>query len=161
MTKRNVFEQGDTVKKGEIALNIFFMLFSLVFLYETLDFPESYNPYSPGPEWYPRLIICLILALCITHSLYIFKKGEDKKLQANFRLSIMCCLLTIIYIWIVPILGYFLATPIFMIVLLQVLKVRKWYTLVLVPLLFCLLTFLVFYKGLMIPLPPGEWMKIM
>lgn len=56
-------------------------------------------------------------------------------------------------------LGYYISSALFLVLMMVVMRERKWLRLVLVPAAWCVFTYFVFDKLLYMSLPAGEWVK--
>jgi hypothetical protein len=123
-----------------------------VFLAFTFDFPDQ----EAGPAVIPRLYIFLILVLTGIILVEIFR-GKDKKVPKIDRRGLLALVMAIFigYFLILPLLGYFLSTFIFIVLMLHMLsypkKVRIW----LIAGGWVIFSYLTFYKLLYIQLPLG------
>ncbi|MEM9442992.1 MAG: tripartite tricarboxylate transporter TctB family protein, partial [Pseudomonadota bacterium] len=63
----------------------------------------------------------------------------------------------LIYAWLLPRTGFYLTTPVFLIVFLLYVGERRWYVVVLTTAIITALVFLIFAKLFYVALPVGNW----
>jgi hypothetical protein len=136
------------------------ILFSSAFLYfETTKFPTT-RITAIGPEYWPQIILIGMVVLAALLIVKIFRQRQELE-QAdqailpnrhNFWITIAAVLL---YTRILPILGFPVASLLFIAVMLWVLKVRQWKWLSFYSLGFTLGLIMLFPKLMSVPLPRG------
>jgi hypothetical protein len=142
---------------GLICLALCVWLFSLTF-----GLPQS--PFVPiGPEFYPRIVLGVAGALSLAVALEgLLAPGEEKaRARRNYRLVALTFAVFGLYVVLLPLLGYRLATVLFVAVAQAVIEppenARQWGRVALVALLTSALTYLVFEHYLAVLLPRGTW----
>ena len=151
----------DTVA-GLICLGL-----SLWMLYLTQGLPHS--PLLPiGPAFYPRLLLILtagISVAVIAIDLLSTRANADTDKRAapsrNYRLVALCFVLFGGYVWLLPQLGYRVATVIFVAALQVTLEpppgIKKAAAQLVTALATSLVTYLLFERYLLVLLPRGAW----
>jgi len=145
-----------------LVLGILVIKFSLEFGYP-LSGPIEFNP-----GIYPVLLgILLIVLACISVLLGIWRKGEVLKatgqaggIGGKFTLTaVMVVISAIVYTLFLPFVGYIIATPLWMVSILLIIREKVKARLVI---LFCglvVLTYLAFWKFLPVRLPVGVFFE--
>jgi len=137
---------------GNILIPSCLIALSLVFLAFTFDFPVQ----EAGPAVIPRLYIFLILILSSLILMEIFR-GKGKTVPKIERTGLLALVtVTLIgYFLVMPLLGYFLSTFIFIVLMLYMLSYRKKRLIWLIAGGWVIFSYFVFYKLLYIQLPLG------
>jgi ABC-type sugar transport system permease subunit len=120
---------------------------------------------SLGPRGLPYAtgaVLLLIGGLLVFHRVRhwsepVTEEGAPDEIgyPASFWRAAAVAGVTFGYVALLPILGFLLATPLYLVVGLKVLDRGGWKTLVLVPLLFTVVMYAIFSQALTIPLPVG------
>ena len=137
---------------GNILIPCSLIAWSLVFLVITFRFRIE----EAGPALIPRLWIYLILVLSGI-ILWQALRGRDKAAPKIERPSLLALTMAILigYFLVMPYIGYFLSTFIFIVVMLHILSYRKKILIYVIAVSWCVCSYLVFYKLLYIQLPLG------
>jgi len=137
---------------GNILIPCCLILVSLIFFAITFGFRAE----EAGPGLIPRLWIYLILILSGI-VLWQALRGRDKAASRIERPSLLILTMVILigYFLVMPYIGYFLSTFIFIVVMLHVLSYRKKILIYVIAVGWCVCSYLVFYKLLYIQLPLG------
>lgn len=139
---------------GEIALAVFLMAVSLFFYLYSYQFPESMNPADLGPAAFPRLMAGLVLLLGAAQIALSLRERRDQRLRIRNKAGLYLGAAAIfLYALLMPLLGYFYVTPVFVFLFMALLGNRRWGQMVLVAAAFTGMAYLVFYKFLMVTLP--------
>jgi len=137
---------------GNILIPCCLIVMALVFLVMTFGFRAE----EAGPALIPRLWIYLILVLSgIT--LWQALRGRDKaapKIERTGMLTLTMAMF-IAYFLVMPFLGYYLSTFLFIVLMLNILSYPKKILIYLIAGGWCLCSYLVFYKLFYIQLPLG------
>ncbi len=137
---------------GNILIPCGLILVSLIFLTLTFGFRVE----EAGPALIPRLWIYLIIVLSgitLWQALRKRDKAAPKIERPNLLLLTMGMLIG--YFLVMPYIGYFLSTFIFIVVMLHILSYRKRILIYVIAAGWCICSYLVFYKLLYIQLPLG------
>ncbi|MGE4271734.1 MAG: tripartite tricarboxylate transporter TctB family protein [Desulfitobacterium sp.] len=144
------------MRKGTIIILSIFVLLSVYLYWLTFGFSDVQSD-PVGPAGYPRVCLILILGLSLL-GLWQNRKPEAKlnavKLN-NWKLIIISLILLLSYTILMTNIGYFIVTPIFLILVMRVLKVENWVAVISVAAVFTLFIYFAFYKVLQLPLPMG------
>lgn len=137
---------------GNILLPSCLVILSLLFWVFTLDFPEE----TAGPAVIPRLYIFLILVLSGVILIQIFR-GKEEAVPKLERKSLLASVIAILigYFLVMPLMGYFLSTFLFMVLLLHMLSYRRKGLIFLIAGGWVIFSYFLFYKLLYIQLPLG------
>jgi hypothetical protein len=141
---------------GEIILSFIMIMFALVFYVKSADFPVSINPVDVGPAAFPRLMVVLIITLAIM----IIARSIIKRNERNENITIDNVLILSIgigslaaYMYIMPRIGYFITTPIYLFFLLFMQGNRKYLQMVATSMGFTLFAYLIFFRLFNVLLP--------
>jgi len=137
---------------GNILIPSSLIALSLVFLALTFDFPAQ----EAGPAVIPRLYVFLILILSSIILVQIFR-GKEKAVPKIERTGLLALVMAVFigYFIVMPFLGYFLSTFIFIVVMLHMLSYRKKGRIWLIAGGWVIFSYFTFYKLLYIQLPLG------
>lgn len=138
-----------------ISGGLFFSLASW-FLTMAIRFPPPLNPVDVGPSAFPKLIsisILILSAFLIVQGFMGLKKGKHILFINRRNKLIGSILLLVLYIIIIPIIGYYLSTAICLPVMLVLAEERKWKSVLLITVGFLLFSKLGFGILLNVPLP--------
>jgi small-conductance mechanosensitive channel len=137
---------------GNILLPSCLVVLSLLFWVFTFDFPEE----AAGPAVIPRLYIFLILVLSGVILIQIFR-GKEEAVPKLERKSLLVSVIAILicYFLVMPLMGYFLSTFLFMVLLLHMLSYRRKRFIFLIAGGWVIFSYFLFYKLLYIQLPLG------
>lgn len=124
-------------KRGYIIVGSAFVLFSAIFL--AVSFRIHVNEgvsFLVGPRFLPQVysLGLLLLSLGFLRQAVLGKnpkgqtEGGEEEITEFPAKVLLAMLLTGLYIWLMPILGYFVSSAIGFIVLLRLLNVRRWAT---------------------------------
>ena len=137
---------------GNILLPCCLIVVSLVFLVITFGFRVE----EAGPGLIPRLWIYLILILSGV-VLWQTLRGREKAAPKIERPSLLALTMAMLigYFLVMPYIGYFLSTFVFIVVMLHLLSYRKRILIYVIAAGWVICSYLVFYKLLYIQLPLG------
>lgn len=138
---------------GNILIPCILIAVCLTFLVFTFRMPIREEA---GPEIMPRLWIYLILILSGI-ILWQALRGRDKQTPKIERtgLLVLTMAILIVYFLVMPLIGYFLSTFLFIVLMLHILSYPKKILIYVIAGGWCLASYLVFYKLLYIQLPLG------
>ncbi len=146
----------------EIIVSSVLIVLSLIFYYLAEDFGSATNPLDVGPSAFPRLMLAFVAVLCVIQiflSLRTRKKllqsgKEAKKLVINNSVAMVCtCVAMVLYALLIPVVGFYIVTPLLIFLVMLLMGNRKWKQLVLTPVCFTLFTYVAFSLVLGISLP--------
>lgn len=147
-------------RKIDLTIGVILIALSVFAFTETLKFPPSLHVTDPGPAAWPRIIsVTLFLLSCCFIYFNVIKQPSDVNKEHVEKGSlfnvIFVLLVTLVYIVLMPILGYFLMTAIYLIMLLLIFKEKKILYYVLLVSGFLSISYGVFYLLLNVRLPLG------
>jgi len=134
----------------------FFIWVAAFFYYQTMLFeiPQGLNITSPA--LIPRIwsVSLFIFALW---NIYNELKGKNKPFKpGNIKLLIKILIILLLYFIAIPLIGYFISTPVFLLISMYILKYRKWSIMMINAFGFVLFSYLIFELLLKIDLPLGN-----
>jgi hypothetical protein len=137
---------------GNILIPCCLIAVSLVFLVITFGFRVE----EAGPALIPRMWLYLILVLSGI-VLWQTLRGKDKAAPKIERTGLVALTLAVLigYFLVMPLIGYFLSTFLFIVLMLHLLSYRKKILIYVIACGWTLFSYLVFYKLLYIQLPLG------
>jgi putative tricarboxylic transport membrane protein len=137
---------------GNILLPCALIALSILFFAITFSFPKE----EVGPAAIPHLWIFWTVLLC-SWLLYqtILAKGEPDPESGRIGFLLLIMVLLVTYYFAIQILGYFLSTFLFLVLLMHILSYKKKMVIILVTGGWVVFSYLVFYKLLFIQLPLG------
>lgn len=130
-----------------IGIAVFFYLMTYQF--------EEITVQDTGPAFLPRIYAGCLAILSLILLIKSLKSKEQTKKESNFKLVFTSMLLVTILIALIPLLGFFLITPIIVFVFLKIFREKNIYTLIGLPIGVVLFIFFVFEKALSVPIPKG------
>jgi putative tricarboxylic transport membrane protein len=135
---------------------------SLLLLWSSRDLPQP-ALVPIGPAFYPRIVFGVTAALSMALlASEVWRRGPAPTAQARvqYRLVLLTFLIFTVYVFVLPLLGYRVATLLFVAVLQATLDpprtVRGWLLVVVVALASMLVTYHVFERYLNVLLPRGR-----
>ncbi len=144
---------------GRIVIPVFFIELSVLFGVITLGFPDKGDVVGPGVV--PGLWIIGILAL----SIFLLVRGlfeyedEDPPWGHVGKVAVFIAM-TILYLIIMQIIGYYIATILYLFAGMYFLAYRNWKVMISLSAGWILISYFAFYRLLYVPLPRGlliEW----
>ncbi|WP_164671166.1 tripartite tricarboxylate transporter TctB family protein [Virgibacillus doumboii] len=141
------------MKPQNILISILTIIFGGITYYYTLSFPDVPGSIT-GPAFMPRIYAVLLIALgIILFCKSVFISNEEP--NPNSKKVLLFILLFIIYAVLIPILGFYLSSILFLVMLLWMNHVKKVIYLVSVPAGVAFFLFVFFQQLLNVPLPTG------
>ncbi|WP_170236149.1 tripartite tricarboxylate transporter TctB family protein [Marihabitans asiaticum] len=119
------------------------------------------GPSDPGADGYPRIIAVGLITLGV---MLLLQRGEQKevRLARPEILRVACAFALLVgYYFMLKSLGYILPTTVLIAGGLLIMGVRRLRPLVLVPTIFAIATFFLFYVVFGVPLPLGQIEKVL
>lgn len=146
--------------KADIVAAICLLLVSFLVFWISKDFPSSKT--GIGVSTFPKLLAGLLIIFCIVIIIQAIKNSSFSKKEPTFKefkkghkLIIAVIIILIIYIQMLEVLGFILSSFLLLITLMFIFGERRKIILLLVPLLFSVILYLVFSKMAMVFLPEG------
>ncbi len=158
-------------RTAELATGIFFLIFSAVYFFyltpnfitETMrDVQQQKIPWTLRPEMLPQLTISAFAVLSVVLVSDALKTDKEKPFDLHLGSTLKLVLiitLAFIYVYLLPLLGFLLITPVFLAVLITIFGVRNWKQIVGVSLGLPIFLEVSFYQLFQLILPEGELWK--
>jgi putative tricarboxylic transport membrane protein len=100
--------------KQNIILGLIVIIGSGLLFWNTFYFPASIKPNAPGPDFFPRIILSILLILgaaLLASNLFIKRKEEiSSKSLLNDKKILLAVGLIVLYLVLLPYLGFLLAS---------------------------------------------------
>lgn len=138
---------------NNLIISLIIMGIALLFFYQTYSFPNV-NTQDTGPAFMPRIYAGVLMLLGIFLFFSSFKSVEESQ-EKNTNLVFIIMGILFIYILLIPIIGFYIVTPIYLFVFLWIVAVRNVIVLISIPIITTSLVFLFFQKLLNVPIPLG------
>lgn len=155
-------------RTAELASGIFFLIFSAVYyFYLTPNFiadpmrdsDRQKIPWALLPEMLPQLTIGAfsVTSLVLTVQAYRSKSGSLLDLELGSTLKVLVIVaLTLIYLYLLPLLGFLLTTPVFMALLIAMFGIRNWFLIAAISIIMPVVLDYSFYQMFKLILPEGK-----
>jgi hypothetical protein len=157
------------MRLGRDALvGLILLAVSLVLLAQSFGLPQL--PLVPiGPAFYPRIVLVFMAAMSVVliiqgllaPSAVAAAPGAPAQPPRAYRLVALAFLIIAVYILFLPLLGYRIATILFVAALQAALEwpttLRQWIVLAVIAIATSAVTYLVFERYLLVLLPRGSW----
>jgi hypothetical protein len=148
-------ESGGARRTDLIAAPLLLVLAGVV-IWETLDYPASLVPGSPGPALVPRVLAGLLAGIALVIGARAWRTRESRAVDGSeiswSRVGLTVMFLGL-FLWVLTFGDFFIVLPLFLGALMVVMGERSWKTVVVVPLFFDLFVYLVFYQVFGVRLP--------
>jgi putative tricarboxylic transport membrane protein len=137
---------------GEILVPCSLIAFSMVFLAITFSFPSE----EAGPSAVPLLWIFWTIVLCVA-ILWKVLRGKAKPDPESGRLAFLILVMVVLigYYFTIQIIGYFLSSFLFLVLLMHIMAFKKKLIIYVVAVCWVVFSYTVFYRLLYIQLPLG------
>lgn len=146
------------MKKANIIISIFLIIISIFLYYQTITWEKD-------PATLPRLMLGVIIFLSILLIIRSITKNPKKNniikkmsKQSFFRIFIVTCI-TFLYVTSINLLGLYLSTLIFLIIVLLYVGEKNKLVIIGVPILFSIFIYLIFGLFLHVDIPQGIFFK--
>ncbi|MCG7331896.1 tripartite tricarboxylate transporter TctB family protein [Salinicoccus roseus] len=103
----------------------------------------------------PQVYTILLIAFGLVITVNAFNKRNDERGENNYRGPVLAMITMIIYIFLIPVTGYYLATFLMILSFLLLVKFKHKILLIIVPIIGILLIYLIFDLLLNVPIPMG------
>lgn len=141
---------------GRIVFPVIFMEIASLFLILLLGFPRNTGD-NVGPGVVPFLWIIGIYVFSIILLIQALMGYEEKDPKwGHLKVVIPYFIFTILYLFLMQIIGYFIATIFFLIGGMYYLTYRNWKVMISLTAGWLIFSYLAFYKLLYVPLPKGR-----
>lgn len=148
---------------GDIIFSVIMIIISVIFFVMSGNIRERFpNPADIGPAAFPRLmlgfiIICAVLqiisALRLRQKLKASGEEGEKVAFENKTAKLSGVALVLLYGYLLPILGYFITTPVAVFGMMYIMGNRKWIQMIAVTAGFNIIVYLIFVMFLRVSLP--------
>jgi len=147
---------------GEIIVSLVLIVASVILFIMAGDIGGSINPADVGPAAFPRLMLAFVIGLSAVQIMLSLKKRQQaialgkpgKKVVLGNRNALLGTIaLMVVYGLAMPVIGFYIATALFIPAVMIFMGNRKWLPLVLAPIGFNLFIYLVFTLFLGVSLP--------
>ncbi|HER25375.1 MAG TPA: tripartite tricarboxylate transporter TctB family protein [Candidatus Atribacteria bacterium] len=146
--------------KKEILLSIFFMIISMAIYFLTFQFPKQTVALSPKvfPQFVSVGLFLLSLILLLQGISGAKKESEQKKVKSDLNKTVLIKILIMIilaflYLRILPLAGYLIATPLFLAGSMLLFNEKRWFLIVTISIFATVLFYILFRIVFRIPLP--------
>lgn len=144
------------MKRAELIISIIGLLVAGSFYYFTFDFPKL-KMQETGPAFMPRIYCGLLLFLSMVLLVQtIIKKGKEEGKENTLPYAIASMGFILVYIVLIPFIGFYISTLLVVFGLLFFQKVRNKWALIAVPLCTAFFVFIFFEKLLKVSIPLGS-----
>jgi putative tricarboxylic transport membrane protein len=144
---------------GRIMVPVFFIELGIVFGIMALGFPDKGDVVGPGVVPGLWIIGLLGLSIFLLIRVLIGQEEEDPAWGHVGKVGIMIGMI-ILYLFIMQIIGYFIATAIFLIGSMYYLSYRNWKVMIIMTASWLLISYFAFYRLLYVPLPKGALIEL-
>lgn len=145
--------------RSDRYIGLGFVVFGAYMFYLSTTWPANYSSDPAGPSAIPKILCVglMILGAILAVGGFGVKVKSEKPMVTKDELVLTGCLTAacILYIVILPIIGYLLATPLLLAAILWLVGTKKPKTLILVSVIGTIVLFLLFYSLLQVNLPLG------
>ena len=139
--------------RGQFIVTLALMYISLVFLIITYSFRKSGQVTA---AMLPRLWIYGLLGCCIYTLVSIFRGKETKDPEGgSFKMPLIYIGICIAYVALMPFLGFFIDSLVFLVVGIVVLKYYRWKVIVCISIGWIAFNYFLFYKLFYVSFPQG------
>lgn len=141
----------------------FWLALALVAFGLSFQFSDELGTYQWGAASWPRAVILLMAITAVIHAAIRLREQrrtaqrDSSESSSGLIGSVGLFVIPLIYAWLLPRTGFYLTTPVFLIVFLLYVGERRWYVVVLTTAIITALVFLIFAKLFYVALPVGNW----
>ena len=147
------------------------IIITLIAMYGALKVPMG-TIQKPEPGFFPTYVCILLLIICayaIVKELLFPPKQQIEEIdlwdedgggadgESNMKAVIIVSVLLILYLFLLPILGYMISTLLMMFALLRVYQYKNWWISIIVAIIVTGLSYLIFHVWFGTLLPTGLW----
>ena len=138
---------------AESALSLSFLVMGIVFWVAAAPLLRR-SPHFIGPAHLPRIASALIMLFAVANLFRVISQRANisEKLVPNVRVIVGTALFGL-YIYLIPVIGYFYVTPVFAICIMILLEYRKPLQIILLSGGFTLVAYVVFYRLMAVRIP--------
>ncbi|MDR1316578.1 MAG: tripartite tricarboxylate transporter TctB family protein [Spirochaetales bacterium] len=144
------------MKKISLFVTLFFMAWSIVFFFIARRYPPGVAG-TTGPGFFPMILSGIIFLLAVLLLLNIRKEsGETVHLFSKKNTTVFLSLLiTVLYVVLISVVGFPIATLLYLFGLMMFFRIKSWKILIGVPVLTTAILYGVFTRFLFVQFPRG------
>jgi putative tricarboxylic transport membrane protein len=144
------------MRKVNTIVSIFLIALSVGAYTMAANFPSLANDHT-GPGSFPKILAVIIIILSIILALQSFlKKEEPTEALGKIKPAAVAMAIVFGYLIAINFLGFFIITPVVIMLFLVYAKVRNWMLYVGLPTGVIIFIYFLFEKMLKVPLPDGQ-----
>jgi putative tricarboxylic transport membrane protein len=145
-----------TMKKISLFITLFFMALSILFFFIARRYPPGAGG-TTGPGFFPMILSGIVFLLAVLLLLKIRKEsGEPVHLFSKKNATVFLSLLiTVLYVVLMSVVGFPIATLLYLFGLMMFFQVKSWKILIGVPFLTTAILYGVFTRFLSVQFPRG------
>jgi hypothetical protein len=134
--------------------HLLFSIFSFAF---ALFFYVEANSMVDSARLFPQIVAGLVFVLSVVMAFNAWRSApaEENKTRINVKRLVIYAVMLAVYIWTTDTVGYFITTPVFMIVSYLYLKAAGFFKAIAITAAFMLFVYLLFVQFLNLPVPLG------
>ncbi|MBT2689845.1 tripartite tricarboxylate transporter TctB family protein [Bacillus sp. ISL-47] len=144
------------MRRANIISSFIAIFIAGLFFIMTTQFKEI-SVQDTGPAFMPNLYAGVLVILALLLIINSAKKSDDTEngSKSSIKLVFVTMLLIIVLTFLIPILGFYIITPIAVFCFLKIFKEKKLSILFGLPIGIVLFVFILFQKLLLVPIPSG------
>lgn len=130
----------------------------IMYLLSFMFYKETFQVMNEGSRVFPRVIAfaSFFFASILLLRSVVFKKREQYKFDEGMKVVVLS-ILGLSYVFIMKYIGFYLATPLFLVTSFKYLRVENKKVLIIIPIVMDLLVLVCFDILFRIPIPVGVW----
>jgi putative tricarboxylic transport membrane protein len=150
------------VRWGEMAISAGMAVMAAMF-YVLATFTQNINPVDPGPAFYPRIVSLLLFVAALVQVVCAWREGRARsggsrgvggtRASGGSRYVLSTLALSVVYVALFDKIPYLIGASVFLLALMVLGGVRRWFVLCGAALGYALTTYYIFGTVLMVPLP--------
>jgi len=164
------------MKKSNIIIGILLLALSIFYYLSTRGLPPPSKTENLGSAFFPHLlaIVLALLSLMLIFNAFLFRSPSDQEEEKSaiaggerleedsftaegisYKFLLGTIGASILYVILLPVIGYVIVTPIFLIGMIRLLGKKQWLHNIAISILLTVSLYLLFGKMLGVALPPG------
>lgn len=167
------------MRKSNIVIGIILLFLSAFYYLSTRGFPSPTVTENLGAGFFPKLLSILLaffaLILILTSLFYRSEAGQEERAAISggerleedsysaegisYKFLLGTIVFSILYVIFLPIIGYLIITPVYIIAIIRFLGKKKWFHNITVSILLTAALYLLFAMMLGVALPPGIFFR--
>jgi putative tricarboxylic transport membrane protein len=142
--------------------SIFFLLFGLLFTYESQKISTATYGSNVGPNVFPFVlgIILMLISLRLLYETFQYKEEGSEKQVYDYKGFFIIFFTAGLYVFFLEKIGYVICTFLFLLLSFQVMEKGKWIMSTIIALCFSIGTFYVYVNVLKGSLPSPDWLPL-